>query len=245
MSYYRQPPTRAYGSGVPFGLPPVTQVVRSLMIACGAIWLVQFTLDSILGVWDPSLWFGVVPQRVLSGWIWQPFTYMFLHSTGNMFHLIMNLFFLYMVGGDLERHWGAHRFLRYFLICGVGAGLFVTAAGWISGTNAPTIGASGAIYGLLLAFGTIFADRVFLFMFIFPIRARTLSWILFAVAFLSTWDPRPGGVSHVAHLGGMVVGYLYLKRAWRVSEFYRELRWRVRRRKFRVMPPKDEDRWIH
>jgi membrane associated rhomboid family serine protease len=156
----------------------------------------------------------------------------------------MNMLFLYLLGGDLERHWGGRRFLRYYLICGIGAGVVVAVAGKLGGVGIPTIGASGAIYGLLLAYGIVFAERTVLFMLIFPMKARTLSWILFGVAFFSTWDPRGSGVSHVAHLGGMVVGYLYLKRAWRVQDFYREIRWRLRRRRFRVMPP-DQDRWIH
>ena len=248
MSYYRQPPYRVYGSGASFGLPSVTPVVRALMIACGGIWLLQFLFEVVLGRGDPSWYFGIVPPLVVHAgfpFFWQPFTYMFLHSTGNLLHLLFNMLILYMVGSDLERHWGGKRFLTYYLVCGVGAGLFVIVSGLLAGTNAPTIGASGAIYGLLLAFGMIFSERVVLFMLLFPMRARTLCWILFGIAFVSTWDQRAGGVSHVAHLGGMVVGYLYLKRAWRLGDFYREIRWRIRRRKFRVMPPGDEDRWVH
>ena len=88
------------------------------------------------------------------------------------------------------------------------------------------------------------AFMLLLFMLIFPMRARTFAWIMFAVTFVFTLGHSAGGVSHVAHLGGMVVGYLYLKRAWRLREFLDELRWKLRRRKFKVMPPKDDD-WIH
>jgi membrane associated rhomboid family serine protease len=109
-----------------------------------------------------------------------------------------------------------------------------------------TIGASGAIYGLMIAFGTVFANRTILFMMIFPMRAKTFAWILFAIAFFSTFNARGDSVSHVAHLGGAATGWLYLKRAWRIGAFYRELRWRIRRRRFKVMPPQDpEDRWLN
>lgn len=244
MSYYRQPPHRVYGTGAYFGAPPLSPVVKGLMIATAAVWLVQMILDPLLKKVDLSWYLGIVPPLVFKGWIWQVVTYLFLHSTFNVFHIVMNMLYLYLLGGDLERHWGGRRFLRYYLICGIGAGVVVAVAGKLTGVNIPTIGASGAIYGLLLAYGIVFAERTVLFMLIFPMKARTLSWILFGVAFFSTWDPRGSGVSHVAHLGGMVVGYLYLKRAWRVQDFYREIRWRLRRRRFRVMPP-DEDRWIH
>ena len=244
MSYYRQPPNRVYGTGS-IGLPPVTPVVKALMITCCTVWVAEFIAEWALRGNDAIFLFGIVPTLVVHGYVWQPFTYMFLHATSSPWHLVFNMLVLYMFGADLERHWGGRRFLRYYLVCGVGAGLFVTVAGLLAHASAPTIGASGAIYGLILAFGIVFAERVVLFMMFFPMKARTLSWILFGIAFFSSWDARSSGVSHVAHLGGIVVGYLYLKRVWNVGEFYRELRWKLRRRKFRVMPPRDEDRWTH
>ncbi|MBZ5640122.1 MAG: rhomboid family intramembrane serine protease [Acidobacteriia bacterium] len=245
MSYYRHAPNRTSGSGLGFGFPPVTPVTRAIMIACGIVWSVQFLLGPVFGAADLSRVFGIVPPLVVRGYVWQPFTYMFLHSPVQISHLLLNLLILWMVGGDLERHWGGRRYLTYYVVCGAGAGVFVTVAGLLSGTNVPTIGASGAIYGLLLAYGIIFAERMILFMLIFPMRARTLSWVLFAIAFVSAWGQSASGVSYIAHLGGMVVGYLYLKKVWRVRELYRDLRWRLRRRKFRVAPPDDRDRWVN
>ena len=90
-----------------------------------------------------------------------------------------------------------------------------------------------------------FTSYVLLFMLIFPIKARTMAWILFAIAFISNFTQQSDGVSYVAHLGGMVVGWLYLKRAWRVGDVWRELVWRVKRGRFKVMPPNDSDRWTH
>ncbi len=245
MSYYRQPPNRVYGTAA-IGLPPLTPVVKALLILCCTVWVAQLIAQWAMGGAKMIFVLGIVPGLVVRGYVWQPFTYMFLHSTASPWHLVFNMLVLYMFGGDLERHWGGKRFLRYYLVCGVGAGIFVTLAGLLFGRTAvPTIGASGAIYGLILAFGIVFAERIVLFMMFFPMKARTMSWILFGVTFFFSVDSQSSGVSHIAHLGGGIVGYLYLKRVWNVREFYRELRWKLRRRKFRVMPPRDEDRWIH
>jgi membrane associated rhomboid family serine protease len=245
MSYYRNPPFR--GSGVQLGLPPMTPVNRAIMIACGVIWGVQFASLAFGGsVWPEGL-FGLVPGRVLSGWIWQPVTYLFLHSPADPTHILLNMLILWMFGGELERYWGGRRYLTYYLICGVGAAAFVVAQALLRGGGSMgslTIGASGAIYGLILAYGVIFAERIVLFMMLFPMKARTMTWILFGIAFLSNLSQSRDGLSHIAHLGGMVVGWAYLKKAWRIGEFFREIRWKLRRRKFKVMPPGD-DRWIH
>lgn len=245
MNYYRStPPRGGWGGGESLGLPSVTPVNKALMIACGAVWGVQVILWLFASI-DLSPILGLVPVAVLQGWVWQIATYNFLHSPVMYSHILFNLLMMWMIGGDLERHWGGRKYLTYWLVCGIGAGVCVTLAGGFRGVTTPTIGASGAIYGLLLAYGTIFAERRLLFMLLFPIKARTMAWILFAVAFLSSLTPQTDRVSHVAHLGGMVVGWLYLKRAWRVKEFWQELVWRLRRRRFKVMPPNDSDRWTH
>jgi membrane associated rhomboid family serine protease len=199
----------------------------------------------------PSVVFGLVPVYVIRGtaelpfpWLWQPFTYMWLHSPFDPFHILLNMLFVWMMGGDLERHWGGQGFLRYYLVTGVGAGVFITLGGALTGQVIPTLGASGAVYGLFIAFGMIFSQRIILFMMIFPMRARTFAWVMFGVSFFFTFTHSAGPVSHVAHLGGAVVGFLYLKRAWRVRPWIDELRWKLKRRKFKVMPPKDDD-WIH
>ena len=112
--------------------------------------------------------------------------------------------------------------------------------------NTPTIGASGAIFGLFMAYGMIFADRTILFMLIFPMKARTMAIIMFALTFFYLISQPGSGVSHIAHLGGAVTGFLYLKRAWRIGDLYRDIRWRLLRRRFKVMrPPDDDDRWVN
>jgi membrane associated rhomboid family serine protease len=247
MTYYRQPPQR--GPGVAIGFPPLTPMIKRIMIACGVVWGVQVLLDWGFSI-NLARYLGVVPADLTRGWVWQVFTYMWLHAVNDPFHILLNMLFLWMLGGDLERHWGPRAFLRYYLVCGIGAGVIISLAGQFSAPELrgiPTIGASGAVFGLILAFGMIFSERQILFMLIFPMRARTFAIVMAAVTFFFTVGRSPSTVSHVAHLGGMVVGYLYLKRAWRIREFVQELRWKMRRKKFRVMPPesKDDDHWVH
>ena len=252
MKYYRQGPFRPGGSGVRLGVPALTPVIKKIMIACGVIWLVQFLTDA---TWPPprgaagflELQLGVSLDGLLHGKIWQPFSYMFLHAAQDPFHLLFNMIMLWMFGGELERHWGPRAFLRFYLVCGVGAGLAAPLVGLFGGNAlVPTIGASGAIFGIFAAYGIIFPERTVLFMLIFPMRARTLVMIMFALQSFYLIKGPGGGVSYVAHLGGGLTGFLYLKRAWRVGELFREIRWRIQRRRFKVMrPPDDHDDWIN
>lgn len=258
MNYYRQGPFRPGGSGVRFGVPGVTPVVKLIMIVCGVIWFVEFGLylflarspEQVRTFWDIIRIFGLVPQQVVEGLrLWQPFTYMFLHHPQEIFHVLLNMLMLWMFGGELERHWGSKGFLRYYLVCGVGAGLLAIPFGYLVGTQqAVTIGASGAVFGLFVAYGMVFAERPVLFMLIFPMKARTMSLIMFGMVLFYTVTQPHGPVSHIAHLGGAVVGFLYLKRVWRFGEFYRDVKWRINRRRFKVMPKDDKndfDRWVN
>jgi membrane associated rhomboid family serine protease len=234
------------------GMPPLTPYLKIIMIVCGAVWLLQILLSffkfNIAGLGLEQM-LGVVPVLVVKGFVWQPLTYMFLHSPLDPFHILLNLLFIWMFGGELERHWGSRAFLRYYLVCGVGAGVFITIWAFIVGTETTTtIGASGALFGLIIAFGMIFADRTVLFMLIFPMKARTMAMILFGITFFLTFRSSGGLVSHAGHLGGALTGFLYLKRAWRIGDFYRELKWKLRRRRFKVIEPdkKDDfDRWVN
>lgn len=202
---------------------------------------------------------GLVPAQVLYlGHLWQPFTYMFVH--GDFWHILINMFSLWMFGVTLERDWGTRRFLQYYFLCGVGAALCVIAASVPAGEMmVRTIGASGAIYGLLLAFGVLYPDTPILFSFLFPIKAKYFVLIVGAIAFMSSFE-RGSGVSHIAHLGGMVFGYLFLRVRFKragprrpnvlqsVSNGYREWKLRRARRRFQVYLQKqnpDRDRWIH
>jgi membrane associated rhomboid family serine protease len=156
--------------------------------------------------------FGLVPGAVLGSFqIWQLFTYMFLHDPYGLSHILFNMLTLWMFGADLEHQWGRRGFLKYYFLCGIGAGICVVIANALFGSmNSRTIGASGAIYGLLLAFGVLYPDRIVLFSFLFPIKAKYFVMIMGAIAFLSSFGSN-SGVSHFAHLGGMLFGYGYLK----------------------------------
>jgi membrane associated rhomboid family serine protease len=181
---------------------------------------------------------------------------MFLHDPYGFGHILFNMLMLWMFGKDLENVWGTKRFLQYYFLCGIGAGICVIAGNAMFGEmNVRTIGASGAIYGLLLAFGMLFPDVTVLFSFLFPIKAKYFVMIIGAIAFLSTLGDTGGGVSHVAHLGGMVFGYFYLKsRLVRVDLFdalerqYKDYRVRRAKKKFQVYLRKhgsDRDTTIH
>ena len=141
--------------------------------------------------------------------IWQPVTYLFLH--GGFTHLLFNMLSLWMFGTQIERDWGTRRFLRYYFMCGVAAAVCVLVANTIVGDwRTPTIGASGAIFGVLVAFGVLYPEQTILMNFLFPIKAKYLVMIYAAIQLVTTLGPNTG-VSTVAHLGGMAFGYLYLK----------------------------------
>lgn len=187
---------------------------------------------------------------------WQPVTYLFLHA--GLGHLFFNMIALWMFGVQLEQSWGTRRFLKFYFLCGVGAGLCVVLAGLATGgPDIPTIGASGAIFGVLLAYGLLFPDNLIWIWFLFPLKAKWFVLGLGAINFLYMVKEPGSGVSHVAHLGGMLVGYLYLRSEpsyrrgnWAGSpgRLYRGWKMRRNKRKFEVYIKKrnsDRDRWIH
>ena len=213
MAYYQRTSPVGFGPGarLPWG-------VKWLLISNTAIFVVYF-LSVQLQI-TPLMWLfrslSLIPAWVLSGAIlWQPITYLFLHSPNGFGHLLFNMLALWMFGSDLERDWGTRRFLNYYFFCGIGAGLCDVAARYILGTPRdlliPTIGASGAIYGLLMAFGLLYPNRQILVFLTFPIPARVFVAILGGIAFLSTFGASGSGISHMAHLGGMAFGFFYLR----------------------------------
>ncbi len=200
--------------------------IKWLLIANAGAFAIQSLLGSVvIGV------FGLLPEAVIErGWVWQPLTYMFLH--GGFFHLLFNMFVLWMFGSEIERLWGSGEFLKYFLICGLGA----SALSFVFSYHQIMIGASGAVYGVLLAFGLLFPDRYIYLWFLVPIKAKYLVAGLTVIEFLSGISSSGDGIAHTAHIGGMVGGFLYLK-LWRagVNPFaWVSSRWR--RRRLRVVP---------
>jgi len=204
MNYYTS------SSRVFFG-GPVTRTVKLLIIANVAV----FALQSILELSGSRLvteLLGLIPARVSEDfWFWQLATYMFLH--GGVFHLFFNMLTLFMFGNDLERYWGTRRFLTYYMVTGVGAGV----CSWLVAMRsaAAVIGASGAVYGLLLAYGLLYPNRIVYLNFFIPVKVKWLVLAMGAMAFFSSLGGGEPGVAHVAHLGGMAVGLVYLKgRDW-------------------------------
>jgi len=186
---------------------PITRTVKALIITNGLVYLLQI-VSHLLGSNSIDLYFGLVPMRVThEGMLWQLVTYMFLH--GSVFHIFFNMLTLFMFGNELERYWGTHRFLLYYFITGIGAGI----CSWLVAMNswAIIIGASGAIYGLLLAYGVTYPNRIVYLNFLLPIKVKWMVLIMGAFAFLSSISGAESGVASIAHLGGMVVGYLFLK----------------------------------
>jgi len=235
-----------------FGPGRLTPAVRALIAAS----VIGFLLTLVM----PSLAFrlGLVPALVVERWwIWQPVTYMFEH--GGMFHLLFNMLALWMFGVELERLWGTRFFARYYFITGIGAAATTMLASLLPFSFADalygsvTVGASGAIYGLLLAYAMTYPNRPIYVYLVFPIPAKIFVIIFGAISFLSSVTDTGGGVAHITHLGGLVVGYVYLAgRRGQIGSTIRSqyLRWRMARlrRRFDVHDggrPGDKGPWVH
>jgi membrane associated rhomboid family serine protease len=172
-----------------------------------------FVLDQVSRGWiwrNLGALLALYPEGAIrSLYIWQVFTYMFLH--GGLMHLLFNMLTLWFFGTQLERDWGTRRFLKYYFYCGMAAGVCVLAVNAATGDwITPTIGSSGAIFGILVGFGVLYPNQTVLMNFLFPIKAKYLVMIYAAIELLMTLGPNTG-VSTVAHLGGMAFGYVYLK----------------------------------
>ena len=256
---------RSYGYRFNWG-GLLTPAIKTLLIANTAVFLVQVLVHLFVGPEATARLnrtFGLVPYRVaLHFWLWQPFTYLFLHDVHSVWHLLFNMLFLWMFGRDLEHAWGRSRFYTYYFVAGVGAGcinvlmkMILNFAG-AARSDIPTIGASGAIYGILLANAVLFPDRQ-IWLIPFPVTIPMRVYVVGAAAiqFFGTLGAGGDNVSHVTHLGGMLVGYLYLRR----GSFFYDLRnhysdWKRRRlrRKFKVYmrehkdkPPSRPSQWVN
>jgi len=193
MSYYR------YRFSFGYGLTPI---IKKLMIVMGAVFLLQMVMSSHI-----SFYLGLVPILVWKKYfLWQLATYIFLH--GGITHLLFNLLALWMFGGELESYWGSRKFLRYFLFCGIGAGICTVI--FTPYQFIPVIGASGAIYGILLAFGWLFPNRLIYIYLLFPIPAKYMVIIFGLIELFSSMEGTGGGVAHLTHLGGLLFGLSYM-----------------------------------
>ena len=182
-----------------YGLTPV---IKKLMIIMGVLFLLQMVVGSRI-----TLYLGLVPILIWKKYfLWQLFTYIFLH--GGISHILFNLLALWMFGGELENNWGSRKFLRYFLFCGIGAGICTVI--FSPYQFIPVIGASGAIYGILLAYGWLFPNRLIYLYFLFPIPAKYMVIIFGLIELFSSTEGTGGGIAHLTHLGGLLFGLLYM-----------------------------------
>ena len=182
-----------------------TDAIKTLISVNFAIFILQSISSSEIMFFSN---FGLVPKLVWSQLkIWQPFTYMFFH--GDIWHVLINMFVLWMFGSELERAWGKKNFLRFYFITGVGSGLGTMLFGLQS--TIPIVGASGAIYGVLLAYGVMFPNRTVYLYGIIPIKSIWFVIGIGVIAFFSSFNNFTN-ISHLTHLFGMIIGYLYLKR---------------------------------
>ena len=222
----------------------MSPAVKILIWVNVAAFVVKLLVPSIV------LLLGLQPSAVLGRlWLWQPVTYLFLHH--DFFHILFNMLGIWMFGVELERLWGTKFFVKYYFVTGIGAAVTTILVGLLPFAFAAqvyysiTIGASGALYGLLLAYAYYYPDRPILMFLLFPIPAKYFVMIIGAISLLSSMGGQ-GGVAHAAHLGGLLVGFIYLKSGGRgylgkggglIAELkYRWVKWKMNRlrRKFDV-----------
>lgn len=212
MSYYG---SRFGGSGFSM-FPPV---IKWLLVVNVAIFVMDFVLLPAMraGVMlrgadfmPISQFFGALwPVGSDPFWPWQYFSYMFFH--GGFTHIFFNMLALWMFGMELEQMWGSKRFLFYYLLCGLGAGVIHSIVTMLMGGGGPTIGASGAIMGVIIAFGFSFPDRMIFLFFFLPLPAKYAVLVIAGLDLYAGVSGSPDGVAHFAHLGGALIGYILLK----------------------------------
>ncbi|MBT4248908.1 rhomboid family intramembrane serine protease [bacterium] len=194
-----------------------TEAIKILI----SINFVIYVLQSLAGKEDIFFrLFGLVPNVFISElMLWQPFTYMFFHapyySSVGISHILLNMLGLWVFGRELEQAWGKSKFLKYYFLTGIGSGL-ITYLFQINSDN-PVIGASGAVYGILLAYGISFPNRMLYIWGLIPVRSIWLVVIMGSIAFFGLLG-RADGISHVTHISGMLIGYIFLKKKWQLAD---------------------------
>ena len=194
-----------------------TEAIKILI----SINFVIYVLQSLAGKEDIFFrLFGLVPNVFISElMLWQPFTYMFFHapyySSVGISHILLNMLGLWVFGRELEQAWGKSKFLKYYFLTGIGSGL-ITYLFQINSDN-PVIGASGAVYGILLAYGISFPNRMLYIWGLIPVRSIWLVVIMGSIAFFGLLG-RADGISHVTHISGMFIGYILIKKKWQLAD---------------------------
>ena len=188
----------------------ITPAIKYLLIANVAIYLLKLAYSSL----DLNSTFGLVPYAIAHKFaLWQLVTYMFLH--GGFGHIFFNMLTLWMFGTNLERQWGTREFLKFYFITGIGAGIITFLVTYNS--VVPTIGASGAIFAVLVAYAMLYPDQIVYIWFLFPIKVKYLVMGMLALGVLAAWNGSHDGIAHFTHLGGALIAYLYIKQDWRLA----------------------------
>lgn len=209
---------RSTGYSFGYGLTPW---VKRLLIANVVVYLVLLAVPGL------QPWLALIPARTLAQ-PWSVVTYMFVHA--GFLHLFFNMIILFFFGPPLEGLWGGREFLKFYLVAGLGGAAF----SYIFAFNHAVVGASGAMYGVMLAFAMNWPDMPIHIWGILPVKAKWLVGFLAAVSVLSLVGGSGQGVAHFAHLGGFVAGYLYLKLDDQLTSRVSRLQEFVRRRKLSV-----------
>jgi len=204
-------------------LMPMTKFVKALMISNVVIWFVATVIVEQYFLKAPYIteYLGLTPLHVIRDFfIWQPFTYLFIHSV-NPLHIIFNMLLLWWVGSQLERLWGTKFFALFYFVSGVGAAvLYMVVAlaysiikGQPEVLTTPVVGASAALFGLLVAYGIYFGETIVYFMFFFPMKAKYFVAVLGGIEVVMVLNNGliQGKVANLAHVGGLISGYLFLK----------------------------------
>ncbi len=208
-------PRYNYSNTMSLGFPPFTKGVKWLVIVNGVIFLLLALMAHSMpqtAAMIEALGY-LRPMMVVHGWVWQLVTYSFFHV--GLFHILFNMLALWMFGSQFEMDWGTNQFLEFYFFCVIGAALVTMAVAYaaVLGMNplTPTAGSSGGIYGILVAFGVLYADReIMLFPIPFTIKAK---YFMIGLIFIAVYGALqgPGGVANIAHLGGLAFGYIYIK----------------------------------
>ncbi len=195
------------------GTSTIPNVIFALLIVNGLVFVLQrMTHLPQIGIDRLTFWFGLWPVGPANSpfEVWQLLTYGFLH--GNLPHIFFNMFALWMFGRDLENTMGTRRFLTYYLTCVVGAGIVQLIVAQIQGGLYPTVGASGGVFGILLAYGMAFPNRMVVLIFPpIPLRAKYFVILFGLFELYLGFSGRQPGVANFAHLGGMLFGFLLIR----------------------------------
>lgn len=183
-------------------IPPA---IKNILLANVVIFVLTFLNNNLAYIIYEQ--FALSAQGVLGEFkIWQLFTYMFLHDNNGFWHIFFNMFILWMFGSELEHNWGSREFVKYYFLTGIGGGIFNLIF-----SGAPTVGASAAVYGVMVAYALAYPDRLIYIYFLFPVKVKYLMGFLTLVSFFSTVGASGDRIAHAAHLGGIIVGFVYLK----------------------------------